>query len=69
MTKTMKIEGMMCQHCVAHVKKALEDVTGVIKADVDLESGSAKIEMEADVKEDILKKAVEDAGYTPVSVE
>lgn len=69
MTKTMKIEGMMCQHCVAHVKKALEDVAGVTKADVDLESGSAKIEMETDVKEDILKKAVEDAGYTPVSVE
>lgn len=69
MTKTMKIEGMMCQHCVAHVKKALEDVAGVTEADVDLESGSAKIEMETDVKEDILKKAVEDAGYTPVSVE
>ncbi|MEF2609241.1 MAG: heavy metal translocating P-type ATPase [Faecalicoccus sp.] len=69
MTKTMKIEGMMCQHCVAHVKKALEDVNGVTKAVVDLESGSAKIEMETDVKEDILKKAVEDAGYTPVSVE
>ena len=69
MTKTMKIEGMMCQHCVAHVKKTLEDVAGVTKADVDLESGSAKIEMENDVKEDILKKAVEDAGYTPVSVE
>lgn len=69
MTKTMKIEGMMCQHCVAHVKKALEDVAGVTKADVDLESGSAKIEMETDVKEDILKKAVEVAGYTPVSVE
>lgn len=69
MTKTMKIEGMMCQHCVAHVKKALEDIAGVTKADVDLESGSAKIEMETDVKEDILKKAIEDAGYTPVSVE
>ena len=47
----------------------MEDVTGVTKADVDLESGSAKIEMETDVKEDILKKAIEDAGYTPVSVE
>ena len=69
MTKTMKIEGMMCQHSVAHVKKALEDIAGVTKADVDLESGSAKIEMETDVKEDILKKAIEDAGYTPVSVE
>ena len=68
-SKSMKIEGMMCQHCVAHVKKALEDVAGVTEADVDLESGSAKIEMETDVKEDILKKAVEDAGYTPVSVE
>ena len=69
MTKTMKVDGMMCQHCVAHVKKALEGVEGVKQADVDLETKSAVIHMDQEIANDILNKAVEDAGYTPISIE
>ena len=69
MTKTMKVDGMMCQHCVAHVKKALEGVEGVKQADVDLETKSAEIHMDQEIANDILNKAVEDAGYTPISIE
>lgn len=69
MKKTIKVEGMMCQHCVAHVKKALEDVAGVSAADVNLDTGMASVQMETDVADETLKKAIEEAGYTPVSVE
>ncbi len=69
MTKTMKVDGMMCQHCVAHVKKALEGVNGVTKADVDLESKKAVIHMDQAVDDQVLKTAVEEAGYTPISME
>ena len=69
MTKTMKVDGMMCQHCVAHVKKALEGVEGVKQADVNLETKSAVIHMDQEIANDILNKAVEDAGYTPISIE
>ena len=69
MTKTMKVDGMMCQHCVAHVKKALEGVEGVRQADVDLESKSALIHMDKEIDNDCLNRAVEEAGYTPISIE
>ena len=69
MTKTMKVDGMMCQHCVAHVKKALEGVEGVRQADVDLESKSALIHMDKEIDNDRLNRAVEEAGYTPISIE
>lgn len=61
--KTMNIEGMMCAHCQAHVEKALNEIDGV-KATVDLKNNCAHIELTKDVDESILKKAVEDAGYT-----
>lgn len=63
-TKQMKmnIEGMMCQHCKAHVDKALNGIDGV-KATVDLENNCAYIELEKDVAQAVLTKAVEDAGY------
>ena len=64
--KTLTIEGMSCQHCVGRVEKALNDLDGV-KATVTLEPGEAKVEG-ANLSEDVLKKAVEDAGYTVVSV-
>ncbi len=63
--KTMVIEGMMCMHCKAHVEKALNDIDGV-SATVDLEAKTATIE--GDVDNDILTKAVTDAGYTVISV-
>ncbi len=64
---TLKIEGMMCKNCVAHVKKALEKASG-LTADVQLEGGKAVIDAPASMA-DALKKAVADAGYEVVSVE
>ena len=63
MTRTIGVKGMMCVRCEAHVKKALEEIEGVISAAPSHEKGSAVIEMDRDVAEDALKKAVEEAGY------
>ena len=63
MTKTLKIEGMMCGHCEAHVKKALESLEGVEQAIASHEAGNAVVTMSKEVDPDELKKAVEDAGY------
>ena len=62
MTKTMNIQGMMCPHCVAHVKKALTAIPGV-EADVQLENNCAVITMAQPVEDAVLVKAVVDAGY------
>jgi Cu2+-exporting ATPase len=67
--KTMKIEGMMCGHCEAHTKKALEAVEGVKEAVVSHESGTAELTLEKDVEDAILTKAVEEAGYTVTGIE
>ena len=64
MTKTMTIEGMMCTHCEAAVKKALEAVEGVASADVSHEKGTAVVHLSADVDNEVLKKAVEAKDYT-----
>ncbi len=63
MTKTIKIEGMMCPHCEARVKKALEALDGVTSAAPSHENGNAVLALSADVPESVLRKAVEDAGY------
>ena len=63
MDKKLKVEGMMCQHCVKHVKEALEGVCGVASADVDLESGTAVAHSDASVSDEALLAAVRDAGY------
>ena len=68
MKKQMKIEGMMCGHCEATVKKALESLDGVTEAVVSHESGTADVTMTKDVANDVLKKAVEDKDYKVVSV-
>ncbi|NLB15781.1 MAG: heavy metal translocating P-type ATPase, partial [Clostridiales bacterium] len=60
----LEISGMMCEHCIAHVKKALESVKGVTDVRVSLENNSAELKMKSSVKEDMLIKAVSDAGYT-----
>ena len=62
MTKTMMIEGMMCSHCSGRVSKALNDIDGV-SAVVSLEDKNAKITLEKEVSDDVLIKAVTDAGY------
>ena len=69
MTKTMKIEGMMCGHCEAAVKKALEALDGVASAEVSHEKGTAVVTLEKDVDNAVLTKAVEDKGYKVVSVQ
>ena len=65
MTKTMTIEGMMCKHCAARVEKALNAVEGVTAA-VNLEAKTATVTGEAE--DAALRKAVEGAGYTVVSI-
>ena len=66
MEKTMKIEGMMCAHCEARVKKCLEALPQVDEAVVSHEQGTAALKLNADVSDDVLKKAVEDQGYEVV---
>lgn len=63
MTKTLKIEGMMCSHCEAHIKGALEKIDGVTSAVTSHEKGTAVIELSKDVPEDLFKAAVTEAGY------
>ena len=69
MTKTLKIEGMMCSHCVAHVKKALESVEGVNGVDVSLENKSAVVTLSKSVDDSVLTTAVKDEGYDVVSID
>ncbi len=64
--KTLKVDGMMCEHCVSHVKKALEGVAGVISADVSLENKTALCRLSGDVSDKALEDAVVGAGYTVV---
>ncbi len=69
MEKTIKIEGMMCGHCEATVKKALEAVEQVSEAVVSHEAGTAVVKLTADVADDVLKKAVEDKDYKVTSIQ
>ena len=68
MTKTMKIEGMMCGHCEAAVKKALEAIPTVSEAAVSHEAGTAVVTLSADTPDDVLRKAVEDKDYKVISI-
>lgn len=63
MQKNIMIEGMMCGHCESNVKKALESIEGVTNAEVSHEKGTAVVSFDSNVSNDILKKAVVDAGY------
>ena len=69
MTKTMKIEGMMCPHCEARVKKTLEALEDVSSAEVSHVSGSAVVTLAAPVEDEVLKKAVEAQGYDVLGIE
>lgn len=68
MKKEMKIEGMMCGHCEATVKKTLESIAGVSEANVSHEKGSAVVTLSEDVSDEVLKKAVEDQDYKVLEV-
>lgn len=67
MNKTIKIEGMSCEKCVAHVKDALEEVSGIEKVTVDLKEGKAIIEGN-DVSDEVIKEVIEDEGYDVISI-
>ena len=68
MTKTMNIKGMMCGHCEAAVKKALEALPEVASAEVSHEKGTAVVTLEKEIADDILKKTVEDKDYEVVEI-
>ena len=68
MKKTLKIEGMMCAHCVAHVKSALQKVDGVQDVEVSLENKTAVVTLSSDVNDDVLKSAVTNEGYEVVEI-
>ena len=63
MTKTILVEGMMCNHCKAHVETALKGVDGVINAEANLESKSATVTLSQDTDVNTLIEAVKNAGY------
>ena len=63
MEKVIKIEGMMCMHCVAHVKEALEGIKGVESVEVSLDKGEAKITSKKEIPDKVIAKAIEKAGY------
>ncbi len=69
MTKTMKIEGMMCGHCEARVKKCLEGIEGVASADVSHESGTAVVTLSGEVSNELLKNTVEAQDYKVLAID
>lgn len=68
MTKTMKIDGMMCSHCEGRAKQSLEGLAQVSQAEVSHEKGTAVVTLTAEVSNDVLKKTVEDQGYNVISI-
>lgn len=69
MEKTLKIEGMMCGHCEAHVKKALEGLDAVTQAQVSHESGTAVVTLSGEISEDVLRQTVADQGYKVTDIQ
>ncbi len=69
MEKTLKIEGMMCGHCEANVKKCLEALAEVEQATVSHEAGTAVVTLKQELADDVLKKAVEDQDYKVISIQ
>lgn len=61
--KTLNVEGMSCMHCVKKVETALKEVKGVKSVNVSLENKTAELTLKEDIDTEVLKKAVEDAGY------
>ena len=68
MRKTLIIEGMMCGHCAAHVQRALNAIPGV-QAEVNLQRKSAVVESAQEVADDVLRQAVQNAGYEVVAIQ
>ena len=68
MKKTMKIKGMMCGHCEARVKKCLEEIPGVIEADVSYKKNRAVVTLSEEVSDEILKNTIEAQGYSVLEI-
>lgn len=68
MTKTIKIEGMMCGHCEATVKKALEALEGITSAEVSHDAGTAVITLSSDISDELIKKTIEDKDFTVTEI-
>ena len=68
MEKILKIEGMMCNHCVMHVQKTLAAIPGVAEVTVSLEEKNAKVKLNQKVAAEVFKTAIEDAGYQFVAI-
>lgn len=68
MKKIISVDGMSCEHCASAVKTALESLDGVKAAKVDLKKKSATVKLNDNVADDVLKAAVTEAGFTPISV-
>ena len=66
--QTLVVEGMMCEHCAAHVKEALEKIEGVTGAKVDLKEKTATVKVKEGLEESVYRQAIEDAGYKLVEV-
>ena len=66
--KTLIINGMMCEHCENHVKKALETIDGVKNAEVSFETGTAVVSLEKEISDKVLKKTVADQGYRVIDI-
>ncbi|MEI8215937.1 MAG: copper ion binding protein [Eubacteriales bacterium] len=69
MEKTIKVEGMSCQHCVRRVENALKEIDGITEVKVILEDNKAVIETTAQIEDKALVDAISDAGYTVTSIE
>ena len=69
MEKVLKIKGMMCNHCVMHVQKALAAVPGVDEVSVSLEDKSARVKLNQNVSDDTFKTVVQNAGYELTGIE
>lgn len=62
-TKTLRVDGMSCQHCIKRITNALKEVNGVLSVTVSLEDKTVTLELDSPVSDDILKEIIEDAGY------
>lgn len=67
--KVLNIEGMVCMNCVKHVDKALREIQGIREVSVSLENKSAQVQLNQDVPDEVLKAAIEDAGYQVVGIQ
>ncbi|MFA4932357.1 MAG: heavy metal-associated domain-containing protein [Caldisericia bacterium] len=68
MKKLIKVQGMVCRHCVMHITEALKEVPGVTDVVVGLEAGTATVDTNAPVTDEALAAAITDVGYTPGAV-